>query len=157
MPPLAEPQIAPTEQAPRDVLANQPLASPSAPVRGFLLILGHPLEVVLVCALSGLLGLVAMLGLVLAFADVDTLGRFVIGSDGDPQIILPLVTIGTAASLLGLWKREPWGWTAAVCIYGIGTLLFAVRLGQGAIIPAGVFAAVCLILLIFTRLSGRFD
>lgn len=155
--PSVEPRVAPTEQAPRDVLANQPLAPPSAPVRGSLLVMGHPMEAVLVCGLSGLLGLVALLGLVLAFAGTDAVGRFIIGSDGDPQIVLPLVTIGAAASLLGLWKREPWGWTAAICIYGIGTLLFAVRLGQGAVIPAGVLAAVCLILLIFTRLSGRFD
>jgi hypothetical protein len=150
-------RIAPTEQAPRDVLADQPLAPPSAPVRASMMVLGHPLESIVVCGLSALLGLLGLVGLVLAFAGIDAMGRIMIGPEGDPQIVLPLLTIGAAASLLGLWKREPWGWTASVGIYGIATLLFAVRLGQGAIIPAGGIAAVCLILLIFTRLSGRFD
>jgi len=155
--PSAPMRIAPTEQAPRDVLADQPLVARAAPARGSMIVMGRPVEVLVVAALSGILGIMALVGVGISFGGSEGLARGMIGSEGDPKLILPLVTIASAVALLGLWKREPWGWFAGAVAYGIGTLLFAVRMGQGEIVPAGAAAAVCLILLIFSRLSGRYD
>lgn len=114
------------------------------------------MEAFAVMLLSGFLAGLAILAWAVVFFGTGGLEELLIGKVGIPEVVLPLIAILLTLAGLGLWKREMWGWILATATYGAGTFYFVLRLGSGQISAFGSVAAVCLILLVFTRLSGRF-
>jgi hypothetical protein len=158
-PPKPEPppqlRSAPTEEAPQPDLQAKPIVESSAAVRDSLTFMNRPLEIVAATGISALIGTFGVIMLFLLFFDNPEPPKALFGPGGT-MVLLPVITMGCAIVMLGIWQREMWGWIFGVLFFGLGTLGLAIMLSQEEIIPAAVLGTVALILLIFSRLSGRY-
>lgn len=83
-----------------------------------------PLGIQILCVLSGLLTLFAVL-----------FGVVLLASGSGAGVLAGLVVLGLSALqfvvLWGLWTVQPWGWTLAMVLYGLNAVLQVLNLVLG--------------------------